>query len=345
MKLSIVIPCLNEAETITRAVRKAAFAGVMSCKDDFEVVVADNGSTDGSVELVKKQGIARVISVPVKGYGAALHWGISKSKGTHVLFADADLSYDFLEVVKFMKVSPPADLVLGSRFLGEIKPGAMPTLHRYLGTPVLTVLIRLLYSLPVSDSNSGMRMIKRALYKKLLMRNSGMEWASELLIKVALAKGSYAEVPITLWPDQRSRPPHLLSWVDGWRHLKAIILLKPNSLLAGIIPVGILGAYSSNPELSEVCSVVVFGGLLALLAAKLLQFSIDGTKSLSVSLLLRIPLVLVAGFVSFFYLVCIVLEISEVVELSSYVILFDLWVFHIETIKTHLLHRLPDSLL
>jgi len=280
--LSFVIPCLNEEKTIERAVLAASQAGRKNIPGRFEVIVADNGSTDGSVKKVKKQKIARLVHVPVRGYGAALHWGILKAKGEYVLYADADLSYDFGEARKFVKLlDKDFDLILGSRIKGKIDDEAMPFLNRYLGTPFLTFLIRLIYGVKTSDCNSGMRMVKKSFYKTLHMRNSGMEWASELLLKTALRKGRYTEVPINFHKDQRGRPPHLLRWADGWRHFKAIALLKPNFLAVFLAVFLALAVFS----LPKSFGVAFFFGLLAgtlllsLSALKMLQFAIEGTAS------------------------------------------------------------------
>ena len=245
--LSVVIPCLNEKDTIQKAIEDAYKQAQKNFPNNFEIIVADNGSNDGSLELIKKSKKARLINVPVRGYGAALHWGINNAKGKYILFADADLSYPFSNLLKFKKViNQKPDLILGSRFKGNIQSGAMPFMHRYIGTPILTLLIRLIYKIPTSDCNSGMRMVNKSFYKKLGMRNSGMEWASELLLKTALKNGKYLEIPIKFLKDKRKRSPHLSTWSDGWRHFKSIFLLKPSSLhpLLIIFPALALFCYS-----------------------------------------------------------------------------------------------------
>ena len=231
LDVSIVIPCLNEANTIARVVAEAV-EGIRASGLNGEVVVSDNGSTDGSRALAEKAG-ARVAPAKLRGYGAALHAGILQSKGRWVLFGDGDLSYDFRLLPRFAPFvrSGDADLVLGTRLGGEILPGAMPFLNRRLGTPVLNWVIRLFFGLRTTDCNSGMRLVRREFYQKLPMRAPGMEWASELLIKTRILGGRYAEVPITLRPDERGRPPHMRRWRDGWRHLKTIVLLAPNRLI------------------------------------------------------------------------------------------------------------------
>jgi glycosyltransferase involved in cell wall biosynthesis len=217
LTVSLVIPCLNEAQTLRECILDAKKYGNKFFRNAYEILVSDNGSTDGSLKIAKKEGI-RIIKVPVRGYGAALHWGILNSKSTYSLIADADLSYPFsnLKMFKKMIIKKP-DLVLGSRLKGKIEKGAMPFLHRYFGTPVLTALIRIIYGIKTTDCNSGMRLIKNNFYKNLNMRNSGMEWASELLLKTALKKGKYLEVKIDFKKDKRVRRPHLDTWADGWR--------------------------------------------------------------------------------------------------------------------------------
>ncbi len=346
-KITFLIPCLNEARTITKVIRQANETGRKAFPRNFEILVADNGSTDGSLTKIRKQKLARIVHVPVRGYGAALHWGIMKAKTQYVLYADADLSYDFREAPRFLLYMQKADLILGSRLKGKILAGAMPYLHRHLGTPVLTFFIRTLYNLPVSDCNSGMRMIRRSFYKKLHMHNSGMEWASELLIKTALHEGRYVEVPITLRRDQRHRPPHLLSWVDGWRHLKAIVLLKPNFLFSVVLAFITLGFVT--PRLSFFFFLASYGLLLSTLAAKLLQFAIDETDSWTVRTLQRLPIVSgviilnILAMVGLFFLNTVLPDFWKMISAVA-VVMLDVWVFHIETIKTHVMYRLPAHL-
>jgi glycosyltransferase involved in cell wall biosynthesis len=226
--ISVVIPCLNEAETLERAVMEAK-AGIAASGLEGEVVVADNGSTDGSQDIARRAG-AVVHSVPHRGYGAALHAGILAARYEYVAFADADLSYPFRETPNLLGPlrDGRADIVLGSRLRGTIEPRAMPFLNRHVGTPVLSWMIRRIYRIPSSDCNSGMRAVRRAMYPELRLRCPGMEFASEMIIRAAECRWRYAEVPISFRKDQRSRPPHLRRWQDGWRHLRFILGNAPS---------------------------------------------------------------------------------------------------------------------
>ena len=351
MDLSIVIPCLNEKRTIKRAIAEAYKYLKKEKIKSFEIIVADNGSNDGSQKEVLKSRVAKIVNVPVRGYGAALHYGILKAKGKFVLFADADLSYSFSEIKKFKTfLNQKVDLVLGSRIKGNIKKGAMPFLNRYLGTPVLTYLIRLIYKIKTTDTNSGMRMIRKSFYRKLKMKNSGMEWASELLIKTSFNNGVYREVPINFAKDKRRRSPHLIPWADGWRHLKAIVLLKPNTLLVPIIlfltiSVTFLNSYT---EFSRFSFLTMFALSLSFLAVKILHMAINNEKNFLVSVLQKTPIVMIAILTTiawFIFLVTFPSSLGNFKSLISGVItIFDMWVFLIETIKTHLINRLPDKL-
>jgi hypothetical protein len=229
VELTVVMPCLNEAETVATCVHKAmkfiADSGI-----NGEVVVADNGSTDGSQRLAEDAG-ARVVNVKDKGYGNALMGGILAARGEYVIMGDADDSYDFSNLMPFVtEVRNGADLVMGNRFKGGIAPGAMPKLHRYLGNPVLSFVGRLFFRSPIGDFHCGLRGFRKDSALKLGLQETGMEFASEMVVKATLAKQKITEVPTTLSKDGRSRPPHLRSWRDGWRHLRFLLLFSPRWL-------------------------------------------------------------------------------------------------------------------
>jgi glycosyltransferase involved in cell wall biosynthesis len=227
--ITILMPCLNEAETLALCVRQAV-AALRDNNISGEVVVADNGSTDGSQKIATDEG-ARVVPVPVRGYGAALMAGIEAAQGKYVLMADADASYDFGQLPRFLtKLEEGNDLVMGNRFSGEIKPGAMPPLHRYLGNPVLSAIGRIFFKIPARDFHCGIRAFRRDAMLGLNLRTTGMEFASEMVVKSSLANLRLAEVPTTLSPDGRSRAPHLRTWRDGWRHLRFLLLFSPRWL-------------------------------------------------------------------------------------------------------------------
>jgi glycosyltransferase involved in cell wall biosynthesis len=230
IELSIVLPCLNEAETLEVCLRKAR-----KSLDDLgvvgEIVVADNGSTDGSQEIARSCG-ARVVDVPRRGYGAALTAGIAAAEGTYVLMADADDSYALEDIGGFLEsLRAGNELVMGNRFQGGIEKGAMPFLHKYLGNPLLSKVGKLFFRIPVGDFHCGMRAFRRDKIMELGLRTSGMEFASEMVVRAALAHVKMAEVPTTLRPDGRSRAPHLRTWRDGWRHLRFLLAFSPRWLL------------------------------------------------------------------------------------------------------------------
>jgi glycosyltransferase involved in cell wall biosynthesis len=229
MELTVVLPCLNEAETLAVCIRKAK-ASIAGLGIDGEVVIADNGSTDGSQDIARAEG-ARVVDVPIRGYGAALTAGIADAKGEFVIMGDADDSYDLSNLGPFVEaLRGGADLVMGNRFAGGIEPGAMPALHRYLGNPVLTAIGRILFRSPVKDFHCGLRGFRREAILELDLRTTGMEFASEMVVKATLNKLNIVEVPTTLSPDGRSRAPHLRTWRDGWRHLRFLLLYSPRWL-------------------------------------------------------------------------------------------------------------------
>ena len=279
--VSVVIPCLNEANSLafcidkaTDAIRKAGLSG--------EVIVADNGSNDGSVEIAEQHG-ARVIRVAERGYGAALRAGIAATRGPFIIMGDADDSYDFTEVPRFVeKLRDGNDVVMGNRFRGGIKPGAMPPLHKYFGNPGLTALLNTLFHVGIGDSYCGMRGFTRALYDRLDVRSSGMEFALEMIIKSAQIGARITEIPIILWPDKRGRAPHLRSFRDGWRSLRFMLLYAPNwlfflpgALLAAMglaLVIWLLpGPRAITPRITLDLHTMIFGVIFTLMGAQILS--------------------------------------------------------------------------
>jgi len=240
LELTILMPCLNEAETVATCVRKAR-GFLERTAIEGEVLVADNGSSDGSPELARAAG-ARVVHISQKGYGSALLGGIRAARGKFVIMADADDSYDFSQLDLFVdSLRARNELVIGHRFRGGIRPGAMPALHRYLGNPLLSFAGRLFFSSRIGDFHCGLRGINRAAVLNLGLSSPGMEFASEMIVKATLARLRIAEVPTTLSPAGRSRPPHLRSWRDGWRHLRFLLMMTPRWLMLypGLTLIGI----------------------------------------------------------------------------------------------------------
>ena len=231
--VSIVTPCLDEARTIERCVARAleALAEIEARYGlSGEVVVADNGSADGSRELAEAAG-ARVVRVETRGYGAALSGGMQASRGRYLVMGDADLSYDFVESVGMIgRLEAGADICMGDRFAGGIAPGAMPWKNRYIGNPALSGVLRVLFGSPVKDAHCGIRALTRDAFDRLRLGSRGMEFASEMVIKAALSGMRVDQVPVTLSPDERGRPPHLRPWRDGWRHLRFMLMLSPGWL-------------------------------------------------------------------------------------------------------------------
>jgi glycosyltransferase involved in cell wall biosynthesis len=239
---SIVMPCLNEAETIARCIEKAK-VGIQRSGVPGEIIIADNGSTDGSQAIAKDLG-ARVVPVKERGYGNALRGGIRAALGKWIIMADADDSYDFSEADRFVKkLQEGYDLVMGCRLPiggGTILPGAMPWKNRWLGNPVLSFIGRFFFRCPAHDFHCGMRGFTRAAFEKMELQTTGMEFASEMVIKATFKRFKITEVPITLHPDGRSRPPHLKPWRDGWRHLRFMLLYSPRWLF--LVPGFLLSA-------------------------------------------------------------------------------------------------------
>jgi glycosyltransferase involved in cell wall biosynthesis len=281
VEVSVVLPCLNEANSLAYCVDKAnkAFQAAGLCG---EVVVADNGSTDGSIRIAEERG-ARVIRVTERGYGAALRAGIAGARGPFIIMGDADDSYDFADVPRFVeKLREGNDIVMGNRFSGDIKPGAMPPLHKYVGNPGLTALLNTFFHAHIGDGYCGMRGFTRSLYDQLDLRSSGMEFALEMIIKSAQIGARIAEIPITLWPDKRGRAPHLRSFRDGWRSLRFMLLYAPNWLFllpgAALVLAGLFLVFWLLPGPRQISRQVVldihtmiFGVIFTLLGVQILS--------------------------------------------------------------------------
>jgi glycosyltransferase involved in cell wall biosynthesis len=280
LELSIVMPCLNEELTIGACIRDAqrfltdhGIAG--------EIIIADNGSTDRSAAIAAELS-ARVIEVKQKGYGNALKGGIEAARGRYIIMGDADQSYDFTALMPFVeKLRQGYDLVMGNRFAGGIQPGAMPWHHRYLGNPVLSFVGRLFFKTPVRDFHCGLRGFSKVAVDQMALQTSGMEFASEMVIKSSLLEMKVFEVPTTLSPDGRDRPPHLRSWRDGWRHLRFMLIYSPKWLF--FIP-GI---------------VLMVIGLALSLAIYITPLSISGVY-LDINTMLYAGVMLILGFQSIF---------------------------------------------
>jgi len=227
--VSVVMPCLNESLTLGVCIRKAREA-IDRLRVNGEVIVADNGSTDGSQEIAAQMG-ARVVPIQTRGYGSALRGGIAAARGRFVVMGDSDDSYDFTQLGDFIaKLEDGYDLVMGNRFLGGIRPGAMPFLHQFLGNPVLSWLGRLFFGCPVGDFQCGLRAFRKDAIDRLELQTTGMEFSTEMVVKATLFKLRIAEIPTMLSPDGRDRPPHLRTWRDGWRYLRFLLLYSPRWL-------------------------------------------------------------------------------------------------------------------
>ncbi len=244
-ELTILMPCLNEAETLSVCIKKAK-SFLTENRIDGEILVSDNGSTDGSQEIAIKEG-ARVVSISEKGYGSALIGGCNAAEGKYIIMGDADDSYDFSKLMPFVeKLREGYELVMGNRFKGGIEKGAMPPLHKYIGNPILSFIGRLFFKSRIGDFHCGLRGYNRESILKLGLKTTGMEYASEMVVMAELNHLKIAEVPTTLRKDGRSRPPHLRSFRDGWRHLKFLFMHTPNWLLLypsiALLAVGLLGS-------------------------------------------------------------------------------------------------------
>ncbi len=287
-ELTILMPCLNEAETLAACIGKARQfldrSGVQG-----EILVADNGSTDGSPAIATAAG-AEVVDIPVRGYGAALSGGIAAARGRYVIMADADDSYDFAHLQPFVdKLRQGNQLVMGNRFQGGIAPGAMPWHHRYIGNPVLSAVGRLFFGSKIGDFHCGLRGVDRDAIRALNLRTTGMEFASEMVVKATLGGLRIAEVPTTLSPDGRSRAPHLRSFRDGWRHLRFLLLFSPRwlflypgitLLLLGFLLGGILlrGPVDLLPHITFDIHTFLLAAMFIILGQQAVTFAVMGRR-------------------------------------------------------------------
>jgi glycosyltransferase involved in cell wall biosynthesis len=283
VEVSIVMPCLNEVETLAVCIAKARQA-IEKGGYPAEIIVADNGSTDGS-QLVARELGARVVDVQRKGYGSALIGGIDAAQGRFIVMGDADASYDFAAMAPLIdKLREGYDLVVGNRFLGGIEHGAMPWSHRYFGNPVLTRISSIFFHAPVGDTHCGLRAFTKDAYERMRLRATGMEFASEMVIKAALKGMRITEVPVVLHPDGRSRAPHLRTWRDGWRHLRFMLLFSPRwlflypglALLSGGLVLSallVLGPLRIGGVRLDIHTLLV-AGFVALLGYQLVLFAV-----------------------------------------------------------------------
>jgi glycosyltransferase involved in cell wall biosynthesis len=229
VELTILMPCLNESETLAVCIKKAR-KFLKKHKIIGEILIADNGSTDASVKIAQKLK-ARVIHVPQKGYGSALIAGNKAANGQYIIMGDADNSYDFTALMPFVEqLRTGYDLVMGNRFAGGIEPGAMPALHQYLGNPILSMFGKIFYRSRINDFHCGLRGYSKKAILSLHLETTGMEYASEMIVKATIHGLKTTEVPIVLHKDGRSHPSHLNSWSDGWRHLQFLLLYSPDWL-------------------------------------------------------------------------------------------------------------------
>lgn len=283
LELSIIMPCLDEAETIAACIQKA----MQFLKHNAvtgEVLIADNGSTDGSIQIAQALG-ARVVGIPARGYGAALIGGIEAAQGRYIIMGDSDDSYNFLALMPFLEqLRTGTDLVMGNRFAGGIAPGAMPPLHKYFGNPVLSFIGRLFFKAKIGDFHCGLRGFRKTAIQSLQLQAPGMEFASEMVVKATLHNLTIAEVPTTLDPDGRSRSPYLRTWRDGWRHLRFLLTYAPKWLFfypgAALLFIGLTIFAWLLPGERAIGSVafgehtLLFGAVAAMMGLQLCSFAI-----------------------------------------------------------------------
>lgn len=285
LEISIVMPCLNEAATVAACVQEAR-AAIESARVNGEVIVADNGSSDGSRELATAAG-ARVVPVSERGYGAALRGGILAARGRFILMGDCDCSYDFSHLPRFLeRLRAGDDLVMGNRFRGGIQPGAMPWKNRYLGNPVLSFIGRVFFHTDIGDFHCGLRAFTPAAFQRMNLQTMGMEFASEMVIRAATLGLRIGEVPTTLRPDKRGRPPHLRPWRDGWRHLRFMLLfstrwlfLYPGLALFGLglgLCLALAAGSLSVGRVQFDVHTMLFGALAALVGFQAIAFAVLG---------------------------------------------------------------------
>lgn len=283
VSVSVVMPCLNESETLATCIKKAQ-STLAKLGIEGEVVVADNGSTDNSVEIARSLG-ARVVIENKKGYGNAYRAGIAAARGKYIVIGDSDDSYDFTEIGRFVEpLQNGAEFVIGTRLKGKIEKGAMPWLHRYIGNPILTGILNWMFHSGISDAHCGMRSFTRDAYKKMNLQTTGMEFASEMVIKAAQLGLRTVEIPITLHPDGRSGSPHLRSFRDGWRHLRFMLLNSPTHLYLWpgtiLFALGIIALIALLPGPVHIAGrivdlhVMVLGSMLAILGFQIINIGV-----------------------------------------------------------------------
>lgn len=282
-KMSIVMPCLNEAETLAVCINKAKhFLNTNNIVG--EIIIADNGSVDGSQGIAISAG-AKVVHVESKGYGSALMGGIEAAQGEYIIMGDADDSYDFSNLQDFLSALDEGyDLVMGNRFKGGIMPGAMPFLHRYLGNPALSGIARLFFKSDIGDFHCGLRAFRKDALLTLNLRTTGMEFASEMIVKATLKKLKIKEVPTVLYPDGRTRPPHLRTWTDGWRHLRFLLLYSPRwlffypgivlTVLGILISAFLLGGPRQIGKITLDINTLMYASFLIVLGVQVVLFSL-----------------------------------------------------------------------